>query len=74
MKERASMNRTITLTDDERYTYKDYILDHFEINENSVICGDFNQINEQIPTGYANLILLDPPYNITKQYKINSLI
>ena len=68
MKERASMNRTITLTDDERYTYKDYIANHFEVNENSVICGDFHTINEQIPTGYANLILLDPPYNITKQY------
>ena len=47
MKERASMNRTITLTDDERYTYKDYISDHFEVNENAVIQGDFFIINKQ---------------------------
>lgn len=68
MKEKASMNRTITLTDDERYTYQDYIDDHFELNTNSVICGDFNEINQQIPDKYCDLIILDPPYNITKVY------
>lgn len=68
MKERASMNRTITLSDDERKTYQDYISDHFELNENSVICGDFIKINNQIPDEYFDLILLDPPYNLTKKY------
>ena len=72
MKERALMNRTITLTDDERYTYKDYINDKFELNENSVIHGDFDKINNQIPDKYVDLILLDPPYNITKTYGENT--
>lgn len=71
MKERASMNRTITLSDDERKTYQDYISDHFELNENSVICGDFKKINNQIPDEYFDLILLDPPYNLTKKYGEN---
>ena len=71
-KERASMNRTITLTEEERYTYKDYISNKFELNENSVICGDFFEINLQIPDKYVNLILLDPPYNITKKYGENT--
>ena len=71
MKERASMNRTITLSDDERKTYQDYISDHFELNENSVICGDFAKINNQIPDEYFDLILLDPPYNLTKKYREN---
>lgn len=71
MKERASMNRTITLSDDERKTYQDYISDHFELNENSVICGDFTKINNQIPYEYFDLILLDPPYNLTKKYGEN---
>lgn len=62
------MNRTITLSDDERKTYQDYISDHFELNENSVICGDFIKINNQIPDEYFDLILLDPPYNLTKKY------
>jgi len=71
MKERASMNRTITLSDNERKTYQDYISDHFELNENSVICGDFYKINNQIPDEYFDLILLDPPYNLTKKYGEN---
>lgn len=65
------MNRTITLSDDERKTYQDYISDHFELNENSVICGDFKKINNQIPDEYFDLILLDPPYNLTKKYGEN---
>lgn len=71
-KERASMNRTITLTEEERYTYEDYISNKFELNENSVICGDFFNINSQIPDKYVDLILLDPPYNITKKYGENT--
>ena len=71
-KERASMNRTITLTDEERYTYADYILDNFRERENSVICNDFKIINSQIPNKYVDLILLDPPYNLTKTYGENT--
>ena len=71
-KERASMNRTITLTEEERYTYEDYICDKFTLNENSVICGDFFEINSQIPSKYVDLILLDPPYNLTKKYGDNT--
>ena len=71
-KERASMNRTITLTEEERYTYKDYISNKFELNENSVIYGDFFEINSQIPDKYVDLILIDPPYNITKKYGENT--
>ena len=68
MKERASMNRTITLSEDEKHTYKDYICHEFSLNENSVIQGDFWEINEQIPDKYVDLILLDPPYNLNKKY------
>ena len=71
-KERASMNRTITLTEEERYTYKDYISNKFKLNENSVICSDFFEINSQIPDKYVDLILIDPPYNITKKYGENT--
>lgn len=66
--QKSSMNRTITLTDEERYTYSDYILDKFRERENSVICNDFHTINSQIPDEYVDLILLDPPYNMTKTY------
>lgn len=66
------MNRTITLTDEERNIYKDNISTYFFENQNLVICNDFKTINAQIPNEYVNLILLDPPYNITKQYGQNT--
>ena len=65
VKEKASMNRTITLNDEEINTLKLQIAQKYE-NPNSIICGNFNDINDQIPQ--VDLILLDPPYNITKKY------
>ncbi len=68
---KSTINKTISLSslsDEEIKTYKEYISDHFELNENSVICGDFFNINPQIPDNYVNLILLDPPYNLSKTY------
>ena len=65
VKEKASMNRTITLNDEEIDTLKLQIAQKYE-KLNSIICGNFNDINDQIPQ--VDLILLDPPYNITKKY------
>ena len=66
------MNRTIKLTEEEIYTYKDYIDEHFIENTNQVICNDFKTINSQIPNKYVDLILIDPPYNLTKTYGENT--
>lgn len=66
MNEKAKMNRTLVLTPEEREKYIQYISNRFKLNK--VICGDFNEVNKQIPMNYADLILLDPPYNLTKQY------
>lgn len=68
----AQNNRTIHLTEEERYTYKDYISEKFEKFEKSVIHGDFDAINDQIPDEYTDLILIDPPYNLTKKYGENT--
>ena len=71
MKERASMNRTITLTNDEKTQLKEKI--NFEYkNIDSIICGDFDQINDSIQDNSVDLILLDPPYNLTKKYGENT--
>ena len=64
-KERASMNRTITLDDSEINDLKLQIQDYYHM-PNEIICGDFNIVNASIPP--VDLILLDPPYNITKKY------
>jgi len=64
-KERASMNRTITLDDSEINDLKLQIQYYYRAS-NEIICGDFNIVNMSIPP--VDLILLDPPYNITKKY------
>lgn len=64
-KERASMNRTITLDDSEINDLKLQIQDYYHM-PNEIICGNFNIVNASIAP--VDLILLDPPYNITKKY------
>jgi len=66
-KERASMNRTMTLTNEERNELK-FIIDHHYQCANRIIQGDFNVVNLSIPDNSIDLILLDPPYNLTKKY------
>lgn len=64
------MNRTITLTDEERNELKFSIDDKYQ-EINKIVCGDFYEVNASMANGIANVILLDPPYNITKQYGDN---
>lgn len=67
MKERASMNRTITLTDEDYVNFSS-LRTNFCEGESDIIANDFSQIHSQIPSNYFNLIILDPPYNLTKTY------
>ena len=71
-KERASRNRTITLTDDERKELKQQItfaqsFDATQV-EDTIICADLFDIIDQIPDGIADLIIIDPPYNLSKDF------
>lgn len=74
MNARAPRNRTITLSDAERELYGsrllsldgpvqlDAILDR-TIHQNTLRILDF------LPSQFADLIFVDPPYNISKQFK-----
>lgn len=61
----TSMNRTIMLEENEIEQLKSQIQTSYS-EPNKIICGDFDNINSSIPQ--VDLILLDPPYNITKKY------
>lgn len=71
-KERASRNRTITLTDNEREELKQQITtaQTFDTTqaENTIICADLLDIIDRIPDGIADLIIIDPPYNLSKDF------
>ena len=35
---------------------------------NRVICGDYFDVADRLPTGFVDLAVVDPPYNLTKNY------
>lgn len=62
----AQNNRTIKLSQEEREKYSvrtDYI--H---NESAMYLNDFFSFNDQLPSASVDLIIIDPPYNLTKTY------
>ena len=75
MKQRASNNRTLTLEDAERpalramlKTLDDLRQDLFSSWLDAVICADMLEAIRWIPDEMADLIILDPPYNLTRDF------
>ena len=74
-KQRAGRNRTITLTTDEElfFAKKLYIAKEKRpiiLNEilNRTIHSDLLKILADLPKAFADLIIIDPPYNLTKDF------
>lgn len=72
-KERAPRNRTITLTGEERERYARRFLRlarRAEVDElrNKTINQDLFQVLDCLPPRFVDLLFLDPPYNITKEF------
>ena len=79
-KERASNNRTLTLNSEEIDFLKANLVTSKNINEtkdllNKTLNGDVNEMLKFLPDEFADLIIIDPPYNLTKNFngmKFNS--
>ena len=79
-KKKASNNRTITLQEDEIKTLKARLITEKTIEKtdnliNKTLNGDVFIMLKYIPDGFADLIIIDPPYNLTKNFngmKFNS--
>ena len=69
---RAERNRTITLTDDEKEELRGKIITLQTIKDSNIvdktICSDLLNALPFIPNQFADLILIDPPYNLTKDF------
>ena len=69
---RAERNRTLTVTEDEVSVLEKYILSANDLKEsftdNSVINADLYECLDNIPNEYFNLIIIDPPYNLDKDF------
>ena len=72
-KKRAKNNRTITITPDEvaalsqLITPAEAVTDGFDF-DNRIIRGDLLAVLDRIPDRIADLIIVDPPYNLSKNF------
>lgn len=71
-KERAGRNKTITLTENERKELKQTITTAqcFDSTqwEDTIVCSDLLDVIDRIPNETADLIIIDPPYNLAKNF------
>ena len=76
LKPRAPRNRTITLSEQEKKYYLKNIKHlrqiKVELPLNTIVNGDIFKAYKFIPQGSVDLLFLDPPYNLSKQFHGNS--
>ena len=73
MKIRAPRNRTLTCTDAEIVEYSASLARlsqdvSIESLTNCIVNQDFCEARPFLPKGFVDLLILDPPYNLTKNY------
>lgn len=72
-KTRAERNRTLALSTDDIAVVKKNVTSVEELKRtkqyvNATICGDVLEVLPLLPDGFADLIIVDPPYNLTKNF------
>lgn len=77
MKNKAPLNRTITLTDKEKLQYRKELIKitkptHLNTILNKVIQQDFWEVIDLLPSGFVDLLFVDPPYNLTKTFNTST--
>jgi site-specific DNA-methyltransferase (adenine-specific) len=74
---RAPRNRTLSLDESEIEHYKSELLHldaptHMESILDRTIHGNILEIAKYLPTSFVDLLILDPPYNLSKTFHSNS--
>ncbi len=71
-KVRAERNRTLTVSESEIPALEKFIISADDVNssfvDNCVINADLLDCLDYIPNEYFNLIIIDPPYNLDKDF------
>lgn len=73
MKNRASLNKTLTISGEELSEYKKNLisLDQNIAAEqliNKIICQDIEESSAFLPENFVDLMFIDPPYNLSKKF------
>lgn len=70
---RSPKNKTITLSKDEIKTYRNRLLSLEQLKKSrtptGTFNGDFRELVKHVPEGIVSLLILDPPYNLSKDFK-----
>ena len=71
-KSRSPRNKTLQLTPADRQRLSPHLLSPKTLGATSipegVVCGDAIQLVEDFPTGFVDLLILDPPYNLNRKF------
>lgn len=70
---RAERNRTLLLSKEEEEYYKKSVITSEDIEKNGIMAnqiinGDLFEVIDKIPNQYADVIIIDPPYNLDKDF------
>ena len=71
-KERSGRNRTLTLTEEEIPSLRQRLVTEDSVSTqglvNKTLHGDTLRLLDHIPDSFADLFIIDPPYNVTKNF------
>ncbi|MDR0516723.1 MAG: site-specific DNA-methyltransferase [Fibromonadaceae bacterium] len=73
-KKRAPRNRTITISKEELAAYSNALVlpskNNLSLKQilNKTICGDLFEAAAKLPKEFADLLIIDPPYNLSKNF------
>lgn len=75
-KQRAPRNKTIVLTEEEKDRYSRQLI-YLPLTPdmdvvNKIVCGDMFEAVKDLPRAVADLLFVDPPYNLYKKFNTNS--
>lgn len=70
---RAGRNQTIFLTEQDRQELHRFLIKEADVVDGflptgKIICGDVIRVSEKFPRHFADLLILDPPYNLDKDF------
>ena len=72
--QKSNRNKTITLEESERATLKTQIIQSIvhsialDTIKNRIIAGDIFAIAQYLPAQSVDLLIVDPPYNLNKNF------
>ncbi|MDR0790196.1 MAG: site-specific DNA-methyltransferase [Bacteroidales bacterium] len=73
---RAGRNRTLRVENDEIQSFSKLLLNANDVATNSsidclknkTICANLFDVIDELPKGFADLVIIDPPYNLDKDF------